>query len=131
MAVLISGCAKPSEIDFCRQTFSFLIKGNWLVEQRIDWSNFQAMGTEVGKEYLSATNDKDRKAYKLAFLKGVSMSFQRLRGHLADFVNWRVLVRGPEKLIVCADQGKLKKTIYLTFSGTKQLKLVAMGWEKP
>lgn len=120
---------KPSDIDFCRTTFSGLMKGDYSVAKNIDWENFKALGTEVGKTYTGLPNDKERAKYRDAFIKSSAKGFQYAKGSINNFINWRVYSQDGEEKVIACDYPLHNKVLLFTLSKFGGRKIIVINWE--
>lgn len=129
--IFFCGCAN-NPVSFCRRAFFDLMKGNAFVAAKIDWDNFQAMGSNVGEAYRQFPDEKEKKDYRLYFIKAASFGFKQGKGNLSYFVNWRLVLSDAKRLIVAADHKKTPgKTLFFTVTKTKPFKLLSMNWDAP
>ena len=118
------------DVNFARRVFVDLTRGRHSVQSRVDWQNLQAVGVDVGKDYSSLPNDKERADYQRAFIDNFALSFRRTGGSLKLLTNWRIYDDQDDLVIVAVDIKGRDKTMFFTFSkkgGEK--KLVAIELE--
>lgn len=132
LAIIFVGLAfiighKKNDIDFCRDVFAGLIKGDYSVQQYIDWNNFKGLDTDVGTTYFQLPNEKERTAYRKAFIKGVSMGFQNGRVGLDKFTHWRVYNKAKDKVIIATDFSK-KVLLFEISKGAAGRTLTSLQW---
>jgi len=125
--VFITG-HKKNDIDFCRDVFAGLIKGDYSVQQYIDWNNFKGLDTDIGATYSQLPNDKEKEAYRRAFIKGVSVGFQRGGVGLDKFTHWRVYNKAKDKVIIATDFSK-KVLLFEVPKGVGGRRLTSVQWK--
>jgi hypothetical protein len=120
---------KNQEINFCRAVFTHLVKGSAPAEKFIDWENFKAVGMDVGATYNGLPNEKEKSAYRQAFIKSFSVGFSRVKAELKSFTHWRLYAQQGAEVVVACDYSGYNKTLLFTVSKLGKKKLVSLQWK--
>lgn len=123
--------SKVEDIEFCRIVLARLVKGNFAVQNHIDWKGLKTkglVGFDVGQTYSSFASKQEQELYRKAFIKGFSLGFGKGKGDIKDFTNWRVISKSPEQAIIAVDfKGK---TLLFTISRIGERKLSGIQWQQ-
>ncbi|GEM_PF-3947715 len=105
VVALIIGVLTHSQgrVGFCREVLRELATGRMAVERKIDWTQFHAVGMDVGSAYQQVATDQNRAAYKRLFIQQFAENFQKAGGRLEQFARWRVAGERDGYVIVAAD----------------------------
>ena len=121
---------RDQDIAFASRVFSGLVNGDKYVRDAIDWASFEAVGTDIGKNYSALPNDQAKLTYSKAFIANFSIGFNSYGLTSSSFANWRIYGRDKTGVTVAVD-GPQSKTLLFTISnkGGKR-KLVSIQWGK-
>jgi len=122
--------SKVEDIEFCRIVLLRLIKGNFSAQNYIDWEGLKTkklVGFDVGQGYSSLSSKKDRELFRKTFIKGFHFGFNKGKGGMQDFTNWRTVEKGLQQAVIAADYKG--KTILFTISRIGEKKLTGIQWQ--
>ncbi|HXD31615.1 MAG TPA: hypothetical protein VN643_10885 [Pyrinomonadaceae bacterium] len=137
LAACMPGCggstrqpAKPPpplkpDIEFARDTFLRLVKGDPAVEDMIDWETLKVFNSDPGSTYSYMPGESARAAFRKSFIQGFSQPFRNsgeLPGWLTTEGRWRIESKELSKTTVVADY-PAGKVLVLTIS-------LKDGWQK-
>jgi len=117
MPLAFTQCEKAeSKVDmsFAKNTFEALARGEAKARESIDWQTLQAMGQNVGAEYVKLPSETDRVNFQQAFVSQFASSFRQAGGTPDQFANWRVSYHDDLKTEVAADSNGGTVTITVT-----------------
>ena len=120
---------RSGDIGLSRRVFAGLIKGRASVQGLIDWPNLKLMDVDVGTAYSGLPDERERTAYRLAFIDTFSLAFRHLRGDLRAFINWRLYENSDDSVTVAADYKGKAKTILFVLSKDGKSRLQTIRWE--
>jgi len=115
-------------INLARSVFNGLVNGKYEVAKNIDWEELRGLSIDAGSTYSKFKTDEEKTGYKKAFILGFSKGFKQIKGDAQSFVNWRILSKEGNQVIIAADYKVYGKTLLMTFSGAKK-KLTSLQWE--
>ncbi|MBU1125316.1 MAG: hypothetical protein KKC84_04770 [Candidatus Omnitrophica bacterium] len=121
---------QQSEVRFCRDVFTRLMKGDYSVARYIRWEEFQAMHRDVGKTYNALFSEQQKKRYQRSFIEGFSLGLKRAGVRLKLFGKWRLYSQDEEKVVVAAEVLRYNKILLFTVKRDDPRSLVGMQWQE-
>jgi hypothetical protein len=106
VALCFSGCDfdKKEFVETAKSTFeSFYNNNSRITDSTIDWNGIRINGDEVGRVYMTMTNDYDRTAFRRAQVVRLRTICSLKGWNLQNVKNWRIKDRGVESASVVAD----------------------------
>ncbi len=117
-----------AEIRVCRSALEGLSRGQAWAQGRVDWNRLSAMGMNVGATYASLPNDRERARYRQAFITQFSKGFKGTGASARDFINWRVVERETDRIVVAADYPGKGKTLLMTITARGKQRVESIQW---
>jgi hypothetical protein len=124
IVLFILGCSsKEDAVSLTRRIFNSLCKGDQSIENLIDWENFKAVGTDVGKTYSALLSNKERYDYRRAFFYSFASGFKSASGKASSLFNWRLYDKDFDKVTVAADTRSGKVILFTLVLKDEKYKL--------
>lgn len=116
MTIGLSSCKKAADathLNFARETFTSLVKGESSVKPKIDWETLTSQGTNVGASYNLLPTEAEKQQFQTSFVTSFSSSFRDSGGSVDKFTNWRVTFSDSLRTEIAADSpgGVLRLTV--------------------
>lgn len=116
---------KP-EVDFARDTFMQLVKGDPAVEDMLDWETLRSFNSDAGSAYSLMPGEAAKAAFRKSFIQGFSEPYRSsgdIPYWLKGISNWRIESKEATKAIVIADHpsGKTLEFTVLLKDGRQKL----------
>jgi hypothetical protein len=105
------------------------VSGRQSVQSRIDWERLKALEVDVGATYAALPDEKEREAYRQAFIERFSRGFGSTGAGLKDFAGWRVQERAEDRTVVAADYPKKRKVLLFELSALGGRKVTGIRWQ--
>src|SRR3989338_3103636 len=132
VCVIVLVLRNPQEdaVRWTKQTFETLVSGRSSVQARIAWERLSAVGVDVGATYTKLPNAREQAQYRQAFLRELASGFRRSGARAESFVNWRIMEKSDEAIVVAADFPAKQKTLLLTVSDGKPRQVTGIRWQE-
>ncbi len=116
------------DVAVCRQTLTGLAQGRSAVERHIAWDRLTAVGVDVGTTYRQLPDERERTAYRRAFIERFAAGFQGTKGDVGAFRRWRVAERSSHEVVIAADNAALGKTLLFRVARPGRM-IEAIQWQ--
>ncbi len=126
---LVSGCSNnPDKIEFAKTTLTDLARGDYYVEDNIDWEIFYSNNLNVGLYYSSIQDEKERADFRRNFISQFSSSFNRSGGNIDLLKDWRIKEENSSKTVV-QTVTPLNRKFFITLSQrNNKLKISSLNY---
>lgn len=132
IVVILALLLKPwinDDVAWCRRVFTGLAQGSQYIQDSIAWERFKALDADIGAQYRELPNTNERSGYREAFVNRFARGFRESKAQISDFMNWRIVKRSPDGIIVAADYPAKQSTLLFDISKAGGRRLETMRWQ--